>query len=361
MRSVPALSYRRLSNPRFLILILVLTLLPTLGASGQTAAIPQSALHTGKHPVPVDQEQFLSYWTTETGWHSELQLRNNLSHQDLTVTPALRTPDGTETPLEPMTLKPNEVQSIDLETAIGSGAPQLIATYGSVVLRYRALSRGNLYALMMLRNIGHPIVFQTDATGEIPNYEAASREGIWWLPNATAGDFLILTNYGKDSIPIDLSLFDAVGKQFNQTLSLGPKQTSRFSVRALVREGHLAGSYGGIRIYAASHAGSLDSLHFLFDQSANFSALMKMFDHDPNAKLVQRDFAKTAVWTLRAPMLALAQPDPAMAFPEGTTLQPQIFVRNTTNKPLTASLRFNWRGDTNYWQSARSFPAAAPI
>src|SRR5713226_635892 len=28
-------------------------------------------------PAATDQEQFVSYWTTETGWRTELQLRNN--------------------------------------------------------------------------------------------------------------------------------------------------------------------------------------------------------------------------------------------------------------------------------------------
>ena len=91
------------------------------------------------------------------------------------------------------------------------------------------------------------------------------------------------------------------------------------------------------------HAGSLDSVHFVFDEQAGFSALLKMFDHDPQAAIEHRDFARTGVWTLRAPMLALSQPDPALAFPEGTTLRPELFIRNTTAKPETVSLIFNWR------------------
>lgn len=70
---------------------------------------------------------------------------------------------------------------------------------------------------------------------------------------------------------------------------------------------------------------------------------MKMFDYDPKAQIKERDYAGTATWTLRAPMLALSNPDPALAFPPGTTLQPKIFIRNTTGKPIDAALRFNWR------------------
>jgi len=298
-----------------------------------------------------DQQQFLPYWTTETGWATELQLRNNLAGHSLVVTPYLRTSEGTEIALAAVTLRPHEVQSIDLDTAIPAGEPQLVGTYGSVVLRYHSNSLRNLYAASMLRTVGHPIAFHVDATGEIQNYEAASREGIWWLPNDYTGDYLILNNQGVNAIQLDLSLFDSVGRAYAQKVSLEARQTTRLSVRKLVQQGGLTGSYGGIKISTNAHAGSLDSLHFLFDQKAGFSALLKMFDHDPNATIEQRDNAKTATWTLRAPMLALTNPDPVMAFPEGTTLQPQLFVRNTTGKPQSASLRFNWKGDTTTGKS----------
>jgi hypothetical protein len=45
-------------------------------------------------------------------------------------------------------------------------------------------------------------------------------------------------------------------------------------------------------------------------------------------------------------MLALQTPDPALALPEGTQLQPQVLMRNTTPQVQAASLSFIWRGDT---------------
>src|SRR6202011_1333844 len=112
-----------------------------------------------------------------------------------------------------------------------------------------------------------------------------------------------------NTIPISLSLYDAAGRESKQNLRLGPRETTRYSVRKLVQAGKLTGSYGGITISTASHAGSLDTLHFLFDEKAAFAATLKMFDHDENSKLEERDHAKTAIWTLRAPMLALSTPD----------------------------------------------------
>jgi hypothetical protein len=296
-------------------------------------------------PEATDNEQFVAYWTTETGWHSELQLRNNRTDGDLMVTPALRMAGtGAEIALAPVSIKPQEVTTVDLDTAIGASAPQLIGTYGSVVLRYHSIGDLNLYAAMMIHNIGHPIAFHIDGMGESQDMQAGSREGVWWLPKDTTSDYLILTNQGGDTIPLDLSLYDASGQKATQKLLLGPRETNRYSLRKLILAAGLTGSYGGIKVSASAHAGALDSQHFLFDETAGFSAVLKMFDHDPNTKLEQRDFAKTAVWTTRAPMLALSNPDPALAFPTGTTLRPQLFVRNTNAKPADASLRFNWRG-----------------
>jgi hypothetical protein len=295
-------------------------------------------------PEATDNEQFVGYWTTETGWHSELQLRNNRTDGDLVVTPALRLADGAETALAPVTIKPQEVQSLDLEAAITSAAPQLVGTYGSVVLRYHSNGFRNLYAAMMVHNVGHPIAFHIDATGQSLDYQAGSREGVWWLPKDTTSDYLILTNQGSDTIPLDLSLYDASGQKAEKLVLLGPRETNRYSLRKLVQAVGLKGSYGGIKVAANTHAGSLDTQHFLFDETAGFSAVLKMFDHDPNVNLEERDFAKTAVWTTRAPMLALSNPDPALAFPAGTTLRPQLFVRNTNRKPVDVGLRFNWHG-----------------
>lgn len=321
-----------------------------MSSSAQQPATAQSSAPHRKTPSPpppppvADQELIIPYWTTETGWSSELQLRNNALTQDLTVTPALRLPDGSETPLAPVTIKSQEVKSIDVAAAISAaGAPQLIGTYGSAVLRYHSPSLKALYASVMIRAMGHAIAFHVDGNAEYEPESVGSREGIWWLPKDSTSDYLILTNQGQNALALDLSLYDASGRENLQKVLLGPHAINRLSVRSVLQTAGLAGSYGGIKVSAASHAGSLDTLHFVFDTGANFSAILKMFDHDPNAKLVERDFAATGVWTLRAPMLALSNPGPALVFPPDTVLQPQIFIRNATAKPIDAALRFNWR------------------
>ena len=104
-------------------------------ASSQQRTTPQSSAQnaietsapTNQHIVAAkDYEQFVPYWTTEGSWDSELQIRNNLRISDLTVTPAIRAADGSEYPFNPIVIKPQEVQSVDINTTLQSVAPQLI-------------------------------------------------------------------------------------------------------------------------------------------------------------------------------------------------------------------------------------------
>jgi hypothetical protein len=85
---------------RSLLLLCLALLLAPLAAPQQSPSRPP--------PAPADQEQIVPYWTTETGWTSELQLRNNQVGLELTVTPVLRTAYGAETTLAPVTIKPRK-------------------------------------------------------------------------------------------------------------------------------------------------------------------------------------------------------------------------------------------------------------
>ncbi|HZW92394.1 MAG TPA: hypothetical protein VFF64_05420 [Candidatus Eremiobacteraceae bacterium] len=288
-------------------------------------------------------EQYVAYWTTEPGWSTELQLRNNLDPGKLTVTPALRMADGTETALPPVTIKSGEVASLDVGDAVLKAAPRLVGTYGSLVLRYRATVHRALYAAVMVRIDGRPIAFHLDAYSHNLSPGRASREGIWWLPRESVSDFLILANAGDQKLVPTLTVYDSGGKAWHQQLSLEPHQTQRLSVRTLLQRAGLSGRYGGIKIDGADTAGYLDSAHLLFDEVGGFSANMKMFNHDPDISLSSHLFGGVKEWTTRAPMLALSDPDPALGFPAGTALQPKVLVRNTSARPFTAHIRFNWR------------------
>ena len=81
-------------------LILLFLLSATVAYSGTT------------RPSPKPQESFAPYWTSEPGWATQLQLKNNLSSRPLTVTPVLRLASGQEISLDATTIPPNSSVSV---------------------------------------------------------------------------------------------------------------------------------------------------------------------------------------------------------------------------------------------------------
>jgi len=308
------------------------------------------AFATHPAPQPASFEQFAVYWTAEAGWKTELLLRNNLPSQSLTVTPALRTPDGTKTALPTVTINSNDVATVDLGSIITTSAPQLTGAYGSIVFRYTATVPRALYAAVMVELPGTPIEFHLDGYFQATGPVSGGQEGIWWLPRDSVKDWLILTNTSANALSGSLTLYDPTGKAWNQPVRLSARQMMRVSVRSLLQEAGLTGTFGGIKIDVPNGAGYLDSAHFVYDETNGSLALMKMFTYDPNATLIQRSLTDKQ-WTIRAPMLALTNPDPSLALPSGTTLQPAIFMRNVSGHAYTAQLTFNWRSDSNTGKS----------
>ncbi|HEY6770654.1 MAG TPA: hypothetical protein VI386_38410 [Candidatus Sulfotelmatobacter sp.] len=193
---------------------------------------------------------------------------------------------------------------------------------------------------------GQPIGYHFDAYPVSRDPSGGSMEGIWWQPRSTVKDVLVISNSSEKSIGGVLSLSDASGKLWHDRWSLAPHETQRMNVGDVVRKAGLSGSYGGITFASASSAPALDGVHFLYDETAGFSALMNMFDRDPAVKLEQRTWAGNKQWTMWAPMLALQMPDPAARFPSGTVLEPIVFLRNATAKKVSASITLKWRGDS---------------
>jgi hypothetical protein len=66
---------------------------------------------------------------------------------------------------------------------------------------------------------------------------------------------------------------------------------------------------------------------------------MKLFDRDPDDQPSRR--------VLRAPMMALSQPDQGLGFPSGTQLLPRILLRNAASAPTLVSATVDWRNQSS--------------
>ena len=101
-------------SSRFLV-SLVLTFAFSSAAFGQPPGWHH--VYQGQRPAawnPAPQETFVAYWTLEPGWSTRLEIRNNVTGQAVTVTPALRVSSSNEVALAPVTIQPEEVAELDL-------------------------------------------------------------------------------------------------------------------------------------------------------------------------------------------------------------------------------------------------------
>jgi hypothetical protein len=300
-------------------------------------------------------EQHAAYWTSEPGWDTALQLKDNLASAPLTVTPILRLASGQEIPLTPVTISANASVSISVNQELREHAPDLLSqpgSYGSVLFRFSSFSAMNLHATAIPSMQGESVAFPIQArpAWDPTDNRPGSLEGIWWRPRSDLNDILVIGNSSDKMVEAKLSLFDASGKNWSEPLSFGPHQTERMAVGDLLKKAGLSGSYGGISLEFAGAASALQGVHLMYDEAAQFSASLDMFSRDPTSTVLQRTGLDQNQWTMRAPMLALAHPDPALGLSPKTKLQPTVFVRNTTARTLSAEVALTWRSDSSKGQ-----------
>jgi hypothetical protein len=281
------------------------------------------------------QELFAPYWTLEPGWSTELELRNNVPWHDLRITPVLRNTDGTEISLAPVTLKPEEIVSVNLQNAVASAKPELLGkmgAFGSVLFRFEGTAPGNGFAAAVVRREGHPIDFHFDAESG----GSTAAEGIWWFPTPTSTDYLILSNPTSKPVSGELVLTEISGAIQRLSLTVGPRQTVRTDIREVLRV-PTKGAFGGLS-FSTGKGGGLTATEIVFDEVSGLATIMKLFDRQ---SIAEADTVESRV--LRAPMMALTQPDHGLGFPVGTLLDPEIFLRNASTASVIVSPRVDWR------------------
>lgn len=265
------------------------------------------------------------------------EIRNNLAERQLTATPVIRTAAGREIALPNVVLASDEVTSIDLQQAVAQVAPELVnrmGSFGSAAVRFAGLNERNVFAATMVYREGHPIDFHFDG------YDAASNdgyfsgiEGIWWLPAGTSTDFLIISNPSRKPLTGALRLTSGSAYNKQLKLALGPLQTARIDIREALGSSAVS-EYGGLTLTLPNNEG-ISASQIVFDEVTGLAAIMKLFERDKDESV------ETHV--LRAPMIALRQPDAALAYPKDTVLNPRLFLRNAGQNKLQVSTVIHWR------------------
>lgn len=253
-----------------------------------------------------------------------------------------------------MTIAANASVSISVNESLQEHAPEILGrqdSYGSVIFRFTSFGSMNLHATAIPSLQGLPVAFHMQARNALGPTDPSSStgpgslEGIWWRARTGLQDILVVSNSSDHVVGGTLSLSDAAGKQWSEPIIFAPHQSVRIAVLAMLQKSGLSGNFGGISIEAPSSISALDAVHLMYDEGGKFSASLEMFSRDPNATVRDRTGSDEKLWTIRAPMLALRSPDPALGLPSKTSLQPTILLRNTTGHKISADISLNWHSD----------------
>jgi len=133
------------------------------------------------------------------------------------------------------------------------------------------------------------------------------------------------------SVDAGLALSSSSGVVRQIPISVAPGHTERLNVRDLL--GSVLNGMGGLSVTYAK--GALSAAQIVFDDTTGFAAIMKLFERDLGEIPTNH--------ILRAPMMALSQPDPVLAFPQGTKLIPQILLWNAGTKAVAVSPIIDWK------------------
>jgi hypothetical protein len=179
---------------------------------------------------------------------------------------------------------------------------------------------------------------------EVRFTQTGGLEGMWWVPAQTSTDYLLLSNPSEKTVTGSLILSLTLANR-RIPFSIVPRQTQRINLRETLGPSSV-GVMGGLTL-ALPGQESLSATQIVFDEVTGLAAIMKLFEREPDDKSNNH--------TLLAPMMALSQPDPGLAFPDGTTLIPRLFLRNAGAGQAEVSLMVDWRSANKSGESV--FPA----
>src|ERR1700720_3462742 len=132
--SVTSSEVRTMFHTAFRVLMIAASLLlcsPLVRAQdGPPAHPPRPKILGPAKWNPSPQEISAAYWTLESGWNTDLEMRNNLRSRELTITPVLRTAAGHELSLAPVTVAQQHVVSLDLRN-LAQSDPRIFNYAGS--------------------------------------------------------------------------------------------------------------------------------------------------------------------------------------------------------------------------------------
>jgi hypothetical protein len=260
-----------------------------------------------RHAPPAGQTIYAPSIGVEGFGEAELVLNNN-SPKPMEVTPTFFTAEGNAIPGEKVTLKPTEVQHVNV---IDLMLPEhrALDKMGGMSLRYFGGMLEVGAQITLLGKTGSvDIPFSS-----MKDYRSSVQEAVWWMPENGVAT-IVLGNASDDAVTVNLTFSTGVP----QIIQLGPHATEIVQYRPVASApGTEGGSAESVRLEVSGPRGSVRATGFVTTNDQSVAGAIRFYDPA----------------TIRQPHLFATH-----LRVKGTT--PHLVLKNTTDAPMAVRPRF---------------------
>jgi hypothetical protein len=287
---------------------------------------------------------YVQYWTTQSGFTSSLEMKNNLVSDPLTVAISVYVAAG-EFPVKTITLAPRQTTVLDLNSAIQATAIPRDVREGTLEVEFTGPNPLALMGSISVTNLEQGIAWnfflyprRTDAEAE-----AAPLRSVFWLPSNQADGFVAGQNVSESNLTLT-PVFQIEGRSYPlAAMVLGPEQGFKLELRKELRRLGLANvRAGGIQLSYQGEPDGLKAHGALFDGNG-FSAEMDFLRYQ------QADPGQT--FYLRTPRFAIGPADAMLGLPRGHPIRTNPAAAELSGQDSEYTNRAR---DPQGWRSQRS-------
>ncbi len=287
------------------------------------------------HPLtaasdPNLRRVFCSYWTTQDGYTSVVELHNNLIGQSIVVQPVLLSPAGVRSELDPIQLGPLQNASLDLGTALAKTSARGLRS-GSAVFEYSYKNRAALLAEIYVTEASTTLSY-TVAGSEV-GASTKNQHGVFWLPDRQAKAYITLQNASATAeIHVSASFEGTAAQPPFLTANLAPNTSQVVEVPlATLSLGRPAAEelFGAIVLKHDAPDGALHASGWIEEEQTGYSNTMTFYDP-----------GRSRGTSLYGPQVFVGQRNDLLASGKRLTIDSYLVLLNTSSTAISPRGQF---------------------
>ena len=310
---------------------------------GALFALPGGApQQTRAHQHWKEIKLYASYWNTERGFSSTLEMKNNRLRETLNAHVSIYFINGEEHELPAMAIAPRQTVVLDLNRVLDS-LPALqrarLPKEGTVEVEYDGPNSSALMGSVSVVNPEKGIAWSFFLYPAYRGLSNAPLAGVFWLPTKKAEGVVLLHNTSKSVMTVFPALQVEGGTLSLDPVYLNAEQISKLNInQALKKYERDSLSAGGVEL---SYEGEPDALraHGLLYDGRGFATQVD-FNRVTSIREPQE-------LTYHAPRFALGSADPALGLPRGTDFEPFLVLHNSADDAVAGEIFVSYRTPTS--------------